>query len=234
MEQPKVSIIIPFYNCEYIAESISSAVNQTYPNKEVIVVNDGSDTHIEKIAPFLDSIIYLEKENGGTASAVNMGIQHATGEYFSWLSSDDLFDLRKTELQMAFMKKVNASASYTNYHIINRESEITKPAAGKVILDRKAFYSFLRTSCHINGCTVILKSSLFQKIGLFNEKLLYTQDYDMWLRVLHHEDFHFLNVPLVHHRYHENQGTVKHLNDLMEEFTEVRKNYDSFLLSKLN
>ncbi|MGD6901159.1 glycosyltransferase [Bacillus infantis] len=234
MAEPKVSIIIPFYNCEYIAQSISSAVNQTYLNKEVIVVNDGSDRHIEKISPFRDRIIYLEKENGGTASAVNMGIQHSTGEYFSWLSSDDLFNLRKTELQMAFMKKVNASASYTNFHIINNQSDITQLSAGKTILDKKAFYSYLRTSCHINGCTVIMKSSLFKKTGLFNEKLLYTQDYDMWLRVLHHEEFHFLNAPLVLHRLHENMGTIKHLNELWEEFAEVRKRYDSFLLNKLN
>lgn len=233
MTQPKVSIIIPFYNDEYIAQSISSAVNQTYPNKEVIVVNDGSDRHIEKIAPFRDRIIYLEKENGGTASAVNLGIRHSTGEYFSWLSSDDLFDLRKTELQMAYMKKLNASASYTNFHIINNQSVIIQQSAGKTIFDQKAFYSFLRTSCHINGCTVIMKSSLFKKTGLFNENLLYTQDYDMWLRVLHHTDFQFLNAPLVYHRYHENMGTVKHHDELMEEFAEVRKKYESFLLSKL-
>lgn len=229
-----MSIIIPFYNDEYIAQSISSAVNQTYPNKEVIVVNDGSDRHIEKIAPFRDRIIYLEKENGGTASAVNLGIRHSTGEYFSWLSSDDLFDLRKTELQMAYMKKINASASYTNFNIIDKQSVITQQSAGKAIFDKKAFYSFLRTSCHINGCTVIMKSSLFKKTGLFNENLLYTQDYDMWVRVLHHADFHFLNAPLVHHRHHENMGTVKHLNELWAEFAEVSKKYDSFLLSKLH
>ncbi|WP_394514565.1 glycosyltransferase family A protein [Priestia aryabhattai] len=87
----KVSIIIPFYNCSYIDQAIQSALNQTYQDIEIIVVNDGSSKFNEKITPYLDRILYIEKENGGTASALNLGIKNATGEYFAWLSSDDIF-----------------------------------------------------------------------------------------------------------------------------------------------
>lgn len=78
----KVSIIVPFYNCPYINQALDSLVNQTYSNIEIIVVNDGSTQFSEGIIPYLDKIKYIQKENGGTTSALNTGIKHATGDYF--------------------------------------------------------------------------------------------------------------------------------------------------------
>lgn len=83
--EPKVSIVIPFYNCAYIEQAVHSAIHQTYPHIEVIVVDDGSTEHVERLQPFMDSIRYIRKENGGTATALNEGIKHATGDYFVWL-----------------------------------------------------------------------------------------------------------------------------------------------------
>ena len=68
---PKVSIIIPFYNDSYIDQAVVSALYQTYPNIEIIVVDDGSTQHQYRLAPYLSRIIYLGKANGGTASALN-------------------------------------------------------------------------------------------------------------------------------------------------------------------
>ena len=88
--QPTVSIIIPVYNgSNYLQEAIDSALAQTYPNCEILVINDGScdEGKTEAIAlSYGDRIRYFKKENGGVASALNMGIRQMTGEYFSWLS----------------------------------------------------------------------------------------------------------------------------------------------------
>ena len=93
--QPKVSIIIPVYNgAEFMREAIDSALAQTYPHIEVIVVNDGSrdDGATREIAlSYGDRIRYFEKENGGVSSALNLGIRNMTGDYFSWLSHDDAY-----------------------------------------------------------------------------------------------------------------------------------------------
>ena len=102
--KPLVSIIIPVYNGgNYLSEAIDSALNQTYENIEIIVVNDGSqdDLKTEQIAlSYGERITYVSKENGGSSSALNVGIRTMKGEYFSWLSHDDLYLPEKIEKQV--------------------------------------------------------------------------------------------------------------------------------------
>ena len=92
---PKVSIIIPVYNgSNYLDNAINCALCQTYENLEVIVVNDGStdEGKTREIAlKYSDKIRYFEKANGGVSSALNLGIREMGGEYFSWLSHDDVY-----------------------------------------------------------------------------------------------------------------------------------------------
>ena len=101
---PKVSIVIPVYNgSNYMREAIDSALAQTYENIEIIVVNDGSSDNgdTERIAlEYGDRIRYFHKENGGVSSALNYGISQMTGEYFSWLSHDDVYHPEKISHQI--------------------------------------------------------------------------------------------------------------------------------------
>ncbi|MEE6131980.1 glycosyltransferase [Priestia flexa] len=225
----KVSIIIPFYNCSYVQQAIESALQQTYSNIEVIVVNDGSTIHTEKVTPYLDRIRYIEKKNGGTASALNVGIQHATGDYFAWLSSDDLFVHDKVEKQLRFMKAHNAYISHSNYALINNNSEVTVPLAG-VYFDRKLdFIEHLQIGCSVNGCTIMMKMDVFSTLGLFNETLRFTQDYDYWLRCVPAYEFYYLNEPLVHYRVHEEMGTKKHTKEIEREIKAVQESHRSVL-----
>ena len=90
-DKPLVSIIIPCYKqAEYMAETIDSALAQTYRPIEVVVVNDGSPDGTEKVARgYGDRIVYLHRENGGLSAARNTGIARAIGFYFKFLDSDD-------------------------------------------------------------------------------------------------------------------------------------------------
>ena len=110
---PKVSIVIPAYNASnYLEEAIDSALAQTYSNIEIIVVNDGSldDGATERVAlAYGDKIRYFYKENGGSSSALNFGIANMTGEWFSWLSHDDLYLPEKIEKQIAYISSLNLS-----------------------------------------------------------------------------------------------------------------------------
>ncbi|MFT9846145.1 glycosyltransferase family 2 protein [Aneurinibacillus sp. REN35] len=225
----KVSIIIPFYNCPYISHAIESALNQTYPHIEIIVVDDGSTQYTEKLKPYLSRIRYFKKENNGTASALNLGVRNATGTYFAWLSSDDEYDPYKVEKQLAFMQKHDAAISYTGYFHIDANHQIIRQYS--VHFPRKIdFYQSMMRGCHINGCTVMMKMEVFKKIGEFNEGLRYAQDYDFWLRVLPHYDFYFLDDPLVRYRVHDNMGTKKFQSVIPAETNRVRAQYYPVLI----
>ncbi|WP_377889524.1 glycosyltransferase [Alkalihalobacillus sp. R86527] len=221
----KVSIIIPFYNCAYVGEAIQSALNQTYQNIEIIVVNDGSTKHKEKVTPYLQSITYIEKENGGTATALNAGIKRATGTYFCWLSSDDSYETDKVQKQMAFMKQTGAAISYSSYVLMNHNSTVVSDQIGVHFQNRLLFYRKIKVNCPINGCTIMMKMSLFSELGQFDESLPFTHDYDLWLRIVQKHDFYFLNQPLVRYRVHEEMGTKKNEAAIRKEIQIVRRRH---------
>ncbi len=221
----KVSIIIPFYNCAYVDQAIKSALNQTYKNIEIIVVDDGSSQYTNKLKPYLRKINYIKKANGGTASALNAGIRQATGQYFAWLSSDDLYTPRKIEKQLKYMMRNNIDVSYTPVININSASKPFSRPIGNNYPNKVSFYQALQSGCPINGCTVMMKMSVFSNVGLFDEKLLYTQDYDLWLRVIQKYQFHYLNEPLVYYRIHEQMGTKKYDHAIKEEVQFVQQKH---------
>lgn len=213
----KVTIIIPFYNCPYISYALDSLVNQTYKNTEIIVINDGSTKHTEKISPYLDKIKYLKKVNGGTASALNTGIQHATGEYICWLSSDDVFDIKKIEIQLDFMKKSGALFSYTNYYCIDEKGAVFTPPVGIYVSSRLEVLRRMIKGNIINGCSVMIHQSVFNQVGIFDETLPYTHDYDLWLRIIQKFDIYYISEPLLFYRIHDQMGTKKYEKVIKKE-----------------
>ena len=128
MYQPNISIVIPAYNASnYLAEAIDSALAQTYPNVEIIVVNDGSrdDGATERVAlSYGNRIRYFCKENGGSSSAINMGIANMTGEWFSWLSHDDLYVPEKLEKQVAYINGLGVDREALPKHIFFSASDL--------------------------------------------------------------------------------------------------------------
>ena len=122
---PLVSIVIPAYNASnYLADAVNSALAQTYKNIEIIVVNDGSkdDGATRAVAEtFGDKIRYFEKENGGSSSALNYGIKLMKGEWFSWLSHDDLYYPKKIEKEIEYLR--TQSPENLKLHVIFSASD---------------------------------------------------------------------------------------------------------------
>jgi glycosyltransferase involved in cell wall biosynthesis len=229
---PKVSIVIPFYNCPYIEQAIVSALGQTYPNIEIIVVDDGSTVHTEKIAPFMTRIHYLGKANGGTASALNYGIRMATGEYIAWLSSDDMFYPDKIERQLSFMLAHLSVISYTAFDEIDAYNNVTGRNVAVRLPNQPEFVRSLLSTCPINGCTVMIKKELFLHVGMFNESLPYTHDYDLWNRIVLGRVFvHFLDEPLTMYRWHNSMGTRRNWPAIQQEIAQLQLFYRDRLQS---
>jgi glycosyltransferase involved in cell wall biosynthesis len=225
----KVSIIIPFYNCPYVDQAIESALNQTYPTIEVIVVNDGSTKYTDKVKKYLGKIKYIVKGNGGTATALNTGIKHATGDYFSWLSSDDIYHPEKISKQLQYLREKQANVVYSPVIYINSRSEPTSQSIGVSYTNKAFFLDHLLKGCFINGCSVLLKMAVFSRVGLFDETFPYAHDYDFWIRVAQQYDFHYLNEPLIYYRVHENMGTKKHVGVINGEIYRIQTKYYQIL-----
>jgi len=223
---PTVSIIIPFYNDPYIGEAVSSAIGQTYPNVEIIVVDDGSTRHQEKLAPYMSHIHYIGKANGGTASALNYGMSMASGKYVAWLSSDDRFKADKVARQVAYMEATGARISHTDYDLMNEFGAVHHERVAPKHPSAKGFVATLLDGCTINGCTVMMTKRLFVDMGGFNDRLTYTHDYEMWIRVvLAGVDFHFINESLTVYRRHPGMGTVRHFETVLAEANAVTDLY---------
>lgn len=225
----KVSIVIPFYNCPFIGQAIRSALNQSYKNIEVIVVNDGSTKHTDKVTPYLSKVRYFEKGNGGTASALNKGIKHMSGKYFAWLSSDDVFMTDKIKKQIEYMKQSHVMVSHTAYTLINERNQVISRPIQFSFNSRLSFLKMLKKQCPINGSSVIMDKTIFNQVGLFDESLKFTQDYDMWMRVAAICEFGYLNVPLIKYRVHSGMGSYQFGSELKKEKHKIKKRYNKVL-----
>jgi len=206
---PKVSVIIPVYNgTNYVREAIESVLAQTYKNYELIVVDDGSsDGTWEIIQSYGSRLRGIPKENGGVASALNCGLQHASGDYIAWLSHDDLFLSNKLERQITFLQQwPNFKACYTDYFIIDEHGhtigEIETPWYPRLEAMRALF-----GRVYMNGSTMLIEGSCFGKVGFFSERLRYTQDIEMWLRLLRHFEIGRVPEKLGMQRIHITQGS---------------------------
>lgn len=212
-EKDKVSIIIPVYNGEkYLKEAIDSALAQTYSNLEVIVINDGSVDRTEEIAlSYGDKIRYFSKENGGVASALNLGIMEMKGEYFSWLSHDDIYIENKIEKQMEILKNEDNPNTiiWGNWLQKNMCTNQTNqiPPLYRFTIDQIQTEIFPVLFGLINGCTLLIHKSHFKRVGLFDEKLTTAQDYDFWFRLMRGQKTVYLHEYTVVQRIHEQQGS---------------------------
>ena len=223
---PQVSIVIPAYNASnYLAEAIDSALAQTYPNVEIIVVNDGSkdDGATRAIAlSYGDKIRYFEKPNGGSSSALNMGIAHMAGEWFSWLSHDDLYFPEKLETQISYINQLGIAPNELSKHIFFAASELID-ARGKTIRTCRIKETRKRaeavdafphnghliaepTVYNFYGCSCLVHRDALSDVGCFDEKLRLLNDLDLWFR-LYAANYrvHLIPEPLVKGRMHAKQ-----------------------------
>lgn len=228
---PLVSIIIPVYNgANYMREAIDSAISQTYKNIEIIVVNDGStdDGETERIAlSYGDKIRYFKKENGGCASALNYGISKMQGEWFSWLSHDDVYYPEKIEsainciIENGFIDEktiINCSSN-----VIDAEGKevtrIERPVKKGLRTSNQMFNRFM-TGNGLNGCALLIPKSALDMVGEFSTEYVYILDWIYWVElVLSGYNFYIHSDILVKNRRHEGQVSVRK-KDLLRKETE--------------
>ena len=223
-----VSIITPSYNSyKYIENCISSVIEQTYKNWEMIIVDDCSkDNCVKIINHFLKKdlriqAIYLDN-NIGAAGARNLAISKAKGKYIAFLDSDDSWKPKKLELQISFMKRHDIAFSYTTYQIISHDG-LNK---SKIIRapDKITYSDYLKNT--IIGCLTVIID--IEKVGSFAfPNIRSSHDMALWLLILRKGFTAFgLDINLAKYRivYSSNSANkIKAARDVWKVYRELEK-----------
>jgi glycosyltransferase involved in cell wall biosynthesis len=196
---PKVSVIIPTYNrLPMLKEAVDSVLSQNVEDVELIVVDDGStDGTADKVVKYGGRVkLFQHKENRGVSAARNTGIHHAKGKYIGFLDSDDLWVKGKLKIQVTFLdENPHYPLCYTDEIWIRRGKRVN-PMLKHTKYSGWIFEKCLPL-CTISPSSVMMKKTLFTKVGLFDEALPVCEDYDLWLRVSSRFPIFFINKKLI-------------------------------------
>jgi glycosyltransferase involved in cell wall biosynthesis len=184
-----ISVVIPTYNCaDLLPNAIASAYSQTRSPLEVLVVNDGctdaTDEVIRRLMPGLPtSFRYEVKPNGGEASARNVGVKLATGDFIAFLDQDDVWRPDKLERQVQMFDD-DPSLALT-FTAMTRVSSEGRESVRQNAWDPhpEAVLGRLLDGCCITPSTVVVRRSVLDSVGPFDESLWLGCDWDMWFRI---------------------------------------------------
>ena len=184
---PKISVLMCVYNDEdWLKNSIDSIVNQTFTDFEFVIVNDGStDNSLEIINSYDDErIIKINNiKKLGLTKSLNIGLNHANGEYIARMDSDDISKTDRFEKQIAFLEKNKTIDAVGGQKInIDRNKKVLKSNYRYPLIDELIKWQlyFEVPFCHP---TIMIRKNIFKKIGTYNENYMYAQDYELWKRM---------------------------------------------------
>lgn len=178
MKSLKISIIIPVYNSQaYLKKCLDSIVNQTYPNLEIIIINDGStDNSGEIIDDYAKSdkrIKAFHKSNGGIGSAYNLALKHVTGDYLTFVDSDDWAELNLYEELVSILFDVYADVVSCGKKYVDSKGEFIKYnlRADSVLKSNDEILMFHFETMKHPGLGRLWKRELFQNVTIFEQNI---------------------------------------------------------------
>ena len=213
MSTPKVSVIIPNYNYgRYLRKTIDSVLAQSYPNVEVVVVDDGSkDNSLEILREYEGKVLTIEQRNGGVSSARNSGVKNSDGEFVAFLDADDLWLPEKLEKQIAkFQANPEIGMVHCAMTYIDAEDRVKNEI--ETGLDGWISEEFLRfeRSCVVGaGSTALVPRAVFDEVGGFDSRQTTAADWDFSYRIASKYEIGYVRESLVLYRLH---GTNMHGN----------------------
>ena len=214
----KISVIIPTYNRKHtLSRSIGSVLSQTTKPLEIIVVDDGStDGTRDWISAEYPTVKYIYQNNSGVSSARNNAIRNTRGEWIAFLDSDDEWLPNKLEQQ------INLIQDYPEY-ILCHSNEIWIRNGRRVnqMKKHKKFggevFEKCLDICRISPSSALIKKSILEKIGYFDESLEVCEDYDLWLRLTAKHKILFIDEPLIV-KYGGHLDQLSKVNNGIEQF----------------
>lgn len=191
-----ISVVVPSFNRkDFLREALGSVREQTLSPSEMIVVDDGSSDGTEAMcrAEF-PNFAYIFQANKGVAAARNTGIRAASGEWIAFLDSDDLWLPHKLEEQQAYLQAHPEADILQSEEIWYRRGKRVNPGARHRKYGGRIFEKCIPL-CIVSPSSVIIRKSVFEDVGVFDESFDTCEDYDLWLRISLHYTVHLLNKP---------------------------------------
>jgi glycosyltransferase involved in cell wall biosynthesis len=213
-ENSLASIVVINYNNEkYVVETLNSIASQTYPNIELIIVDDySSDSSPQIIEEWLannplNARFVRQEKNKGVCVACNIGFRLATGKYVSYIATDDIMMPQKIEIQVNELSKTDKKtvALYSDAYQIDERGQLlheqflSRYKQNSIDPPSGDIYNELIKGNFIPAMSMMFKREVFEQVGYFDEALPY-EDYDMWLRIAKEYKFYFSRFMLVKYR----------------------------------
>jgi len=220
-----VSIIVPVYNGDkFLRETLDSIRHQTYVDWEVIAVDDGSsDTSPVILKEFQElcpsRVTILTTSNNGVSKARNLAYKYAKGEFIAFLDQDDLWSPVKLEKQIAlFEGNAQLALVYCNVSIIDQSGDVIQKEVyeRRCLLEGYVFEDLLFNN-FIAISSVILRSHVFEEMGMFDTRYLVCEDYDLLLKVTKTHPIGVVPMPLLAYRDHPGCTTYQKINLMIRE-----------------
>ena len=244
-----VAIIIPCYNhAMYIGQTIEGVLGQTVKPAEIIVIDDGSTDNTPEVCGRYKQIRYMRKENGGVSSARNLGFRESTAEYVTFHDSDDLLHPKALELMW---RAVNATGSEAKAvfgrSVVFQDTlvwpedpvrpdtlpesvvpHVEKEISPEIVeLGRTLLGQLVRRSIIPQSASIVLRS-VYDEVGLWDERFLYHQDREIWLRIASVCKIGFVNREI--HGYRRHETSITHKRHFIRNHLEVVDLLDSIVV----
>ena len=227
---PKVSVIIPTHNrAEFLRSAITSILNQTFQDFEIVIIDDASkDRTREVIAHFNDTRIKVlhNQVSKGAAESRNTGIMNAKSEYIAFLDDDDEWLPEKLKIQICLLDNSpqEVGGICTGYFTIEK-------VGGRILSMNSPEMNDIYKDNFIITSSILLRRECFEKCGLFDENMPTSSDYDMWIRISKDFSFEIIKKALVNYYIHGDKLTfnyekkIKGLEVLLEKHGNLLKKY---------
>ena len=240
----KVSIIILIYNTEkYLEECLDSVINQTYKNLEIILINDGSLDNSLKICREYETkdarIVVIDKENSGVSNTRNIGIESSTGDFITFVDSDDWLELDAIETMVKCINKNNVDVVRTNFAINNEVGKIPKKLEGKIIKEKinELLYYFLNAEIPAYMCLFLIKREIIIDNNLkLNEDLVMMEDTLFFVNLIQYvNSIYILNKKTYNYRIYQesSSNSIKRVEKNIKSVLKVNEEINKIISSDL-
>jgi len=229
---PRISIITPSYNQgKFIRQTIDSVLSQGYPNLEYIVIDGGStDNTLEILKSYGKKIKWISEKDKGQANAINKGLKQSSGEIVAFINSDDYYLSGVLKNVGQYFRKNKDCGVVTGDYVIVNELGIkyqTFVSFYKSVFRKFHCLGLLSVVNYINQPSTFWRMDVCHDIGLFDEKLVYTMDYDFWMRVEKAKiKIGYLDKKLSAFRIHSNSKGGSRFTQQFAEEQEVQKKHN--------